>query len=73
MFGGIGFIGLLTSTITDFFTKETSEAVQTTDSEDQQTLQQLLVKVETLTQKIDQLQTEVHQLKGGNAKKKDHH
>lgn len=73
MFGGIGFIGLLTSTITDFFTKETSEAVQTTDSEDQQTLQQLLIKVETLTQKIDQLQTEVHQLKGGNAKKKDRH
>lgn len=62
MFGGIGFIGLLTSTITDFFTKEASPSLEHAESQNEGDLQQLLTKIDTLTQKVDQLQTQVHHL-----------
>ncbi|RRK11072.1 two pore domain potassium channel family protein [Lactiplantibacillus garii] len=72
MFGGIGFIGLLTSTITDFFTNQTSQSLVQTDDQDQRDLQQLLVKIETLTQKVDRLQTEVKRLQQPPTKHHSH-
>lgn len=62
MFGGIGFIGLLTSTITDFFTNQASQTITSTDDQNQTELRQLLTKIDTLTQKVDHLQTEVKRL-----------
>ena len=58
MFGGIGFIGLLTSTITDFFT---TQAQPTTPAQPED-LTALLHKIDTLTAKVDQLQDQVRQL-----------
>ncbi|MFB9768447.1 potassium channel family protein [Lactiplantibacillus modestisalitolerans] len=72
MFGGIGFIGLLTSTITDFFTQQTQ---QTTDlngrshAEHAEDLQQLFVKVDQLTQKVDQLQKQVTRIEKNELRK----
>ncbi|BDZ30844.1 ion channel [Lactiplantibacillus sp. WILCCON 0030] len=63
MFGGIGFIGLLTSTITDFFTTQTSQNLGQQDDAKQTDMKLLLTKIDELTQKVDQLQTEVKQLK----------
>ncbi|ETY74295.1 potassium channel family protein [Lactiplantibacillus fabifermentans] len=62
MFGGIGFIGLLTSTITDFFTNQASQNIEDTDDENQMDITLLLAKIDTLTTKVDQLQTEVKKL-----------
>lgn len=61
MFGGIGFIGLLTSTITDFFTTQTSQNLMHQDDEKEKELKLLLTKVDHLTQKVDQLQTDLKQ------------
>lgn len=53
MFGGIGFIGLLTSTITDYFTKndEKDDALQA--------IEQLTKQVNRLNRHMDQLETEL--------------
>lgn len=59
MFGGIGFIGLLTSTITDFFTTQTRQNLGHQKDEKEIELKLLLAKIETLTQKVDQLQTDL--------------
>ncbi len=73
MFGGIGFIGLLTSTITDFFTNETGQTLEADDSQDETELKQLLTKIDILTQKVDHLQTQVKHLEqGGKVPKKKH-
>lgn len=60
MFGGIGFIGLLTSTITDYFTQTAQD-----DTEDEQTkaLKELTQQVNQLTRKVNALQRELHQSK----------
>ncbi|UQS84544.1 ion channel [Apilactobacillus apisilvae] len=49
MFGGVGFIGLLTSTITDFFTHDSSNA---TDDK----IDQLSQQIQQLTNQVDNLQ-----------------
>lgn len=54
MFGGIGFIGLLTSTITDFFTDQDKEDEQT------QSIKQLTKQVEHLSKQVSQLQKTVN-------------
>ncbi|MFC6294037.1 potassium channel family protein [Lactiplantibacillus daoliensis] len=59
MFGGIGFIGLLTSTITDFFTTQTSQAISHETQKEQPDLTLLLTKIDRLTKQVDQLQAEV--------------
>lgn len=53
MLGGIGFIGLLTSTITDFFTSQ--------DNHDDQTdaLKDLTKQVTHLSRQVNQLQKEI--------------
>ncbi|AYF93022.1 potassium channel family protein [Apilactobacillus bombintestini] len=53
MFGGIGFIGLLTSTITDFFTHGENDA---TDDK----IDKLTEQIELLTKEVHSLQKEVH-------------
>ncbi|MFT8400490.1 MAG: ion transporter [Lentilactobacillus diolivorans] len=50
MLGGIGFLGLLTSTITDFFTKEDSQ------DEQKETLRHLSKQVSQLSKQVSQLQ-----------------
>ncbi|AVK60327.1 potassium transporter Kef [Lactobacillus sp. CBA3605] len=72
MFGGIGFIGLLTSTITDFFTTQTSENSVLKPDDSQADIQLLLAKIETLTQKVDALQTEVKRSERRQSSKKHH-
>lgn len=62
MFGGIGFIGLLTSTITDFFTSRARQAPSAATTQQQADLTALLQKVDALTTKVDQLQMQVRQL-----------
>ena len=69
MFGGIGFIGLLTSTITDFFTQQASQEVATDDDQNQDELRELLLKIDTLTQKVDQLQRQVKRIEKTERKK----
>ncbi|MFC6201693.1 potassium channel family protein [Lactiplantibacillus nangangensis] len=72
MIGGIGFIGLLTSTITDFITNETSQNLVEKDDEKASDIKLLLAKIDQLTQKVDHLQTEVKRLetsKRGSKKK----
>lgn len=64
MLGGIGFLGLLTSTITDFFTNEDKQDEQT------QTLKQLSRQVARLSKQVDQL--EKH-LKAEKAVQPEHH
>jgi len=58
MFGGIGFIGLLTSTITDFFTSRTSHTRQQAQIQHAD-MQRLTTKIETLTAKVDQLEKQL--------------
>ncbi|HAP3697435.1 TPA: two pore domain potassium channel family protein, partial [Enterococcus faecalis] len=48
---GIGFIGMLTSTITEYFNKSNNEDEESND------------KIEILINKIDQLETTIEQLK----------
>lgn len=57
MFGGIGFIGLLTSTITDYFTQndEKDEAIQA--------IEKLTKQVTRLTRQVDKLETELRKTK----------
>lgn len=62
MFGGIGFIGLLTSTITDFFTSRTQQATPTATAQQQVELTTLLAKIDMLTTKVDRLQDQVQAL-----------
>ncbi|KRL22512.1 potassium channel family protein [Lentilactobacillus kisonensis] len=56
MLGGIGFLGLLTSTITDFFTNEDKQDEQT------QTLKHLSHQVAQLSKQVTQLQKELKAL-----------
>lgn len=59
MFGGIGFIGLLTSTITDFFTSRAQQTTSAETTQQQADLTALLQKVDALTVKVDQLQRQI--------------
>jgi len=63
MFGGIGFIGLLTSTITDFFTTDTQQAEQAEVTVTSTEVNLLLTKIDQLTTKVDQLQADLDRLK----------
>ncbi|MDN6418730.1 MAG: two pore domain potassium channel family protein, partial [Lactiplantibacillus plantarum] len=69
MFGGIGFIGLLTSTITDFFTTQASQNVTIEEPQHDDELRQLLIKIDTLTTKVDHLQNQVKRLEKSGYKK----
>ncbi|MGA3232538.1 potassium channel family protein [Lactiplantibacillus pentosus] len=69
MFGGIGFIGLLTSTITDFFTQQASQNVEPEADPNEDELRQLLVKIDTLTQKVDHLQKQVKRIEKTDRRK----
>jgi len=62
MFGGIGFIGLLTSTITDFFTSRAEQTATAQETQQQADITTLLTKIDTLTGKVDQLQTKLDRL-----------
>ncbi|MGF7436931.1 potassium channel family protein [Lentilactobacillus senioris] len=64
MFGGIGFIGLLTSTITDYFTKndEKDKAVKA--------IEQLTKQVTRLSRQVDKLETELRKTKRNRTKQK---
>ncbi|WP_373300214.1 potassium channel family protein [Lentilactobacillus fungorum] len=53
MLGGIGFLGLLTSTITDFFTNEDKQDAQT------KALKQLSKQVNRLTKQVDRLESQL--------------
>ncbi|WP_268913382.1 potassium channel family protein [Lentilactobacillus sp. SPB1-3] len=66
MLGGIGFIGLLTSTITDFFTDQ--------DQEDEQTksIQQLANQVEHLSKQVAKMQKTLNANQGKQPAKKKH-
>ncbi|MCF7522934.1 hypothetical protein L3X07_05380 [Levilactobacillus brevis] len=55
MFGGIGFIGLLTSTITDFVTERASKNAAAQKTKEQADIVLLLSKIDTLTTKVDRL------------------
>lgn len=59
MVGGIGFIGLLTSTISGFVADRGHQVVAKQEDQEQADLNQLLAKIEVLTEKVDHLQ---HQL-----------
>lgn len=61
MIGGVGFIGLLTSTITDFFTDRTEQA----DSQQEQKEQNeaLMKQVKQLTREVSRLSKKVDKLK----------
>ncbi|AMV60777.1 Potassium voltage-gated channel subfamily KQT [Pediococcus damnosus] len=63
MLGGIGFIGLLTSTITGFFTSDNTN-IQDND------LTLLLNKIDSLSKQVDHLQKQVSQLQKKPHKKK---
>lgn len=58
MLGGVGFIGLLTSTITDFFTDRTGQA-----DEQQQQNEALTKQIQQLTREVSRLSKKVDQLK----------
>jgi len=62
MFGGVGFIGLLTSTIMDFFTSRTTQLATDHEAQQQADLVKLLTKIDTLTTKVDQLQDKITSL-----------
>ncbi|TGD19977.1 potassium channel family protein [Levilactobacillus suantsaiihabitans] len=69
MVGGVGFIGLLTSTITDFVASRTEQATTTQEAQQLADMAQLLAKIDTLTAKVDQLQTQVDRLTPKHAKR----
>jgi voltage-gated potassium channel len=56
MIGGIGFIGLLTSTITDFFTVNSSKNQDTND------IKALVNKIDQLNRKVDRLSSQANHL-----------
>lgn len=68
MIGGVGFIGLLTSTISGFFTARGQQMAASQEDHEQADLDQLLTKIETLTTKVDDLQRQLesttHRKKG---------
>ncbi|MCT4490195.1 two pore domain potassium channel family protein [Levilactobacillus parabrevis] len=59
MIGGVGFIGLLTSTISGFFTTRGQQVAASQEKHEQADFDQLLLKIEASTTKVDDLQ---HQL-----------
>lgn len=59
MIGGVGFIGLLTSTISGFFTARGQQMATSQEDREQADLDQLLAKIETLTVKVDDLQRQI--------------
>lgn len=59
MVGGIGFIGLLTSTISGFVADRSRQVATSQEQQEQADLNQLLAKIETLTEKVDHLQKQV--------------
>ncbi|TLQ05777.1 potassium channel family protein [Pediococcus stilesii] len=63
MIGGVGFIGLLTSTITGFFTSESTDA-----QEDDMT--KLFKKIDQLDRKVDHLQHELNLQRRKTSRKK---
>jgi len=67
MIGGVGFIGLLTSTISGFFTARGQQMATSQEDHEQADLDQLLTKIEALTTKVDDLQ---HQLEATTRQKK---
>lgn len=67
MVGGIGFIGLLTSTISGFVADRSQRVAAQQEDHEQADLDQLLTKIDALTEKVDHLQ---HQL---DAAKHDQH
>jgi len=58
MLGGVGFIGLLTSTITDFFTDRTGQA----DAQQQQN-EALTKQIKQLTREVSRLSKKVDKMK----------
>ncbi|WP_370629288.1 potassium channel family protein [Lactobacillus sp. Sy-1] len=58
MIGGVGFIGLLTSSITDFFTKNNAENEGTSDK-----LDRLMEQVELLNKEVHSMRQELDQAK----------
>ncbi len=58
MLGGIGFIGLLTSTITDFFTSQDTHVDQT------EALKELTKQVNHLSRQVDQMPKELKKEQG---------
>jgi len=69
MVGGIGFIGLLTSTITDFITDRASQTATAQEVQQQTDITALLTKIDTLTGKVDQLQNQLDRLEKSTQKK----
>lgn len=59
MVGGIGFIGLLTSTISGFVADRGHQVVAKQEDQEQADLNQLLAKIEVLTEKVDHLQRQL--------------
>ncbi|MFD1549012.1 potassium channel family protein [Levilactobacillus fuyuanensis] len=59
MIGGVGFIGLLTSTISGFFTARGQQMAASQEDHEQADLDQLLAKIETLSTKVDDLQRQL--------------
>lgn len=69
MIGGIGFIGLLTSTITDFFTANSSKAQNNIEVEETD-LKKLTDQIERLTRKVDRLSRQMSRLTDQSENKK---
>ncbi|WP_125765390.1 potassium channel family protein [Levilactobacillus mulengensis] len=69
MVGGIGFIGLLTSTITDFITDRAAQTATAQEVQQQTDITALLTKIDTLTGKVDQLQDQLDRLEKSTPKK----
>ncbi|MFC6275119.1 potassium channel family protein [Levilactobacillus tangyuanensis] len=69
MVGGIGFIGLLTSTITGFITKRAAQSSAAEESQEKDELPILMAKIDTLTGKVDDLQTKLDALEKPDNKK----
>lgn len=59
MVGGIGFIGLLTSTFSGFVADRSQQVVAQQEDHEQADLTQLLTKIDTLTAKVDHLQQQL--------------
>ncbi len=57
MLGGVGFIGLLTSTITDFFTDRTGQA-----SEQQKQNEALTKEIKSLSREVERLSEKVERM-----------
>lgn len=62
MFGGIGFIGLLTSTITDFVTSRAQRSSDEESTQQQANVAEILKKMDALTGKVEDLQKQVGRL-----------